>query len=280
MLRKFIRLLCIALPAVALQAQTQFVRDTFTGTTGTLLESHAPNIGGAWTRVQGNGLLLQNGQLTPDKSVGNDVYLNAAVPPAAEYVVGITASFIAINSDNYVELYGRITGNTGYAVHIDARQNYQIIRYNGGIGTVLASGSTTALVGGISADNEIVFSITDAAKRLIVNGTVVATVTDNTITAAGRVGLGLQVKTKDDSVADNFYASTLAPTAVEMDAMRATRDGARTLLTWTTGRTTNNLGYRIWRESNGARVLATPVPLAGSTFFVNASSTHTGSTSG
>lgn len=277
-LRKIIRLLCIVVPAVALQAQTQFVRDTFTGANGTFLESHAPDAGGAWTRVQGNGLLLRNNELTPDKSVGNDVYLNGAVPPAAEYVIGITASFIAINSDNYVELYGRITGTSGYAVHIDARQNYQIVRYNGGTPTVLASGSTTALVNGISADNEIVFYVTDAAKRLIVNGTVVATVTDNTITAAGRVGLGLQVKTKDDSFADNFYASTLAPTAVEMDAMSATRDGARTLLTWTTGRTSSNLGYRIWRESKGERSLATPEPLAGSTFFVNAASTHTGST--
>lgn len=278
MLRKFVRLLCIVVPTVALQAQTQFVRDTFTGTNGTFLESHAPDVGGTWTRVQGNGLRLRSGDVTPDKTNGNDVYTNSAVPPSAEYVVGVTAAFIAVNTDNYVELYGRIAGGSGYAVHVDARENYQIIRYNAGVPTVLASGTTTALNIGITVDNEIVFYVTDAAKRLIINGTVVATVTDNTITAAGVAGLGLQVKTKDDSVADNFYASTLAPTAVEMDVMGATRDGARTLLTWTTGRTAGNLGYRVWRDVHGERVLATPVPLAGSTFFVNASSTSTGST--
>jgi hypothetical protein len=277
-LRNIIRLLCTALCALSLQAQTQFVRDTFTGTNGTFLESHAPDTGGAWTRVQGQGLLLQGGQITPDKTNGTDVYTNAAVPPSAEYVVGITASFIAVNSDNYVELYARVTGGNGYAVHVDARSNYSIIRYVGGVATTLASGSTTALNIGLAVDNEIVFYVTNASKRLIVNGTVVATVTDNTVTAAGRAGLGLQVKTKSDSFADNFYASTLAPTAVKMDTMHATRDGDRTLLTWTTGRTADNLGYRIWRVSGGNRVCLTPEPIAGAAFFVNASATDSGTT--
>jgi hypothetical protein len=278
-LRNIIRLLCLVFCALSLQAQTQFVRDTFTGTNGTFLESHAPDTGGAWTRVQGQGLLLSGGQLTPDKTNGTDRYTNAAVPPSAEYVVGMTVSFVSSNADNYIELLARITGSNGYVAYLNGQSSYQIIRVVGGVATVLAAGTTTALNIGLSFDNEIVFSVTDASKRLIVNGTVVATVTDNTITAAGRAGLGLQVKTKNDSFGDNFYASTLAPTAVKMDSMSATRDGDRTLLTWTTGRTADNLGYRIWRVVSGSeRVCLTPEPIAGAAFFVNASATNSGTT--
>ncbi|HEX6100752.1 MAG TPA: C25 family cysteine peptidase [Thermoanaerobaculia bacterium] len=253
------------------------MRDAFTGTNGTFLESHAPDTGGAWTRIQGQGLRLQGGEITPDKTNGTDRYTNAAVPPSAEYTVGITASFISANADNYVELLARITGGNGYVAYVNAQSSYAIIRYVSGVPTVLASGTTTALNVGLASDNEIVFSVTDASKRLSINGTLVATVTDNTITAAGRAGLGLQVRTKDDSFADTFYASTLAPTAVEMDSMGAIRDGGSTLVTWTTGRAVGNLGYRVWRVSNGERVCITPQPIAGSTFFVNAASS-TGST--
>lgn len=278
MLRNLARLLCIATAAVSLQAQTQFVRDTFTGANNTFLESHAPDTGGAWTRVQGQGLILQSNEVTPNKTNGTDRYTNGATPPSAEYVVGITASFVAADSANYVELLARVGGTNGYMVYVNAQSAYQIIRFAGGTPIVLASGTTTALNIGLASDNEIVFFVTDASKRLIINGTVVATVTDNTITAAGVTGFGLQLKTKDDSIADNFYSSTLAPTAVEMDSMSATRDAGRTLLTWTTGRTANNLGYRVWRESSGERVCITPTPIAGSTFFVNTSATNTGST--
>ena len=278
MLRNLVRLLCITTAAVSLQAQTTFVRDTFTGTNGTFLESHAPDTGGAWTRVQGQGLILQSNEVTPNKTNGTDRYTNSATPPSAEYAVGITVSFAAVDSANYVELLARLSGTNGYMVYVNAQSAYQIVRFTGGVPTTLASGTTTALNIGIASDNEIVFQVTDASKRLIINGTVVATTTDNTYTAAGRVGFGLQLKTKDDSIADDFYASTLAPTAVEMDAMSATRDAGRTLITWTTGRTANNLGYRIWRESRGERTCITPTPVAGSTFFVNASSTTSGST--
>lgn len=268
----------MASAALSLHAQTLFVQDTFTGPNNTLLENHAPDTGGAWSRVSGQGLLIQGNEVTPDKTNGSDVYMNAATPPSAEYVVGITVSFIAFNSDNYVQLFARMTGNTGYVAYLDARSNYSIIRYVNGVPTILASGTTTALILGINVDNSVLFHVTDASKRLIVNGTVVATVTDNTITSAGRVGFGLQIKTKGDSEADDFFASTLGPTAVEMDSMSATRDGETTLLTWTTGRTANNLGYRIWRTTRGDRVCLTPTPIAGSTFFVNASATNSGTT--
>jgi hypothetical protein len=275
---RYVRLLCFALSALSLQAQTQFVFDTFTGPNGTFLESHPTTPGSTWDRVSGQGLRLENGRLTPDKTNGTDIYTNDAVPPSAEYVVGMRVTFVSSNVDNYAQLFARVSGTNGYFVHVAANSTYRIVRIVGGVQTTLASGTTTALDIGSAEVNEITFSVTNASKRLSINGVVVATTTDNTVAAAGRAGLGLQVKTKDDSFADDFYASSLAPTAVEIDSTSAIRDADRTLVTWVTGRAANNLGYRVWRESGGERVCLTPNPIAGSAFFASASTVNSGST--
>jgi hypothetical protein len=269
MFRRAAVVLCFVVAAVSAGAQTLFVRDTFTGPNGTSLESHAPDTGGAWTRVRGRGIILDANTATPDKTGGRDVYRNAAAAPAADYVVGITATFGSGNSEVYVELYARMVGTSGYATYIGSDGSWAVIRYTGGTPTVLASGITTAL-NPVGQPNEILFQVTSSSKRLIVNGVVVGTTTDNTHTAAGTVGFGLSTNIKGDAVADNFYASTLGPTAVRMDAMRATRDGGNVLLSWSTGTESENLGYRVWRETGRARVCLTPSPIAGSAFFVSA----------
>jgi hypothetical protein len=269
MFRRAAVVLCFVFAAAFAEAQTLFVSDTFTGANRTFLESHTPDVGGTWTRVRGRGVLLDSNTATPDKTGANDVYRNAAAAPAADYVVGITATFGSGNRDNYAELYARISGTNSYAASINASGDWSIVRYTGGVSTVLASGTTSAL-NPTNAANEIVFQVTSSSKRLIVNGVVLGTTTDNTHTAAGTVGFGLSTNIKGDAVADNFYASTLGPTAVRMDAMRATRDGGTVLVSWSTGTETANLGYRIWRESGRARVCLTPSPIAGSAFFVDA----------
>lgn len=275
MFKRAVFVFLFVIVALAVRAQTQFVYDSFTGPNGTLLESHSPDVGGAWTRVRGGGIELISNTARPDRNQFDDLYTNAAAAPSADYVVGISVTFAGNNTDNVVELYARVTGTNGYGIALDALGNYAILRYVGGVPTVLASGTTTALQPRGTL-NEIVFSVTDASKRLIVNGTVVATTTDNTVTTAGITGFGLRTKTPNDAIGDNFYASTLGPTAVKMDSMRAVRDDERVLLSWTTGREAGNLGYRIWRETGRQRVLLTPAPIAGSAFFVNAQSLGSG----
>ncbi|HVG23042.1 MAG TPA: C25 family cysteine peptidase [Thermoanaerobaculia bacterium] len=269
MFRRAAVVLCSLFAAALAEAQTQFVYDSFTGTTGTFLESHTPDVGGTWTRTRGLGLYIQGNEVRPDKTTADDVYLNSATPPSADYAVGIDAWFIADNSNNLVELYARVTGGNGYSAMVNARGGWSIVRYVGGVATTLASGTSTELFPS-GTDNEVVFYVTDSIKRLIVNGVVVGSTTDNTITAAGTTGFGLSTKTKGDARGDDFYAATLGPTAVRMDAMRATRDGANVLLSWSTGFESDNLGYRIWREDGRKRVCLTPSAIAGSAFFVSA----------
>lgn len=269
MFRRAAVVLYFVFAAAFAEAQTLFVYDTFTGPNGTDLESHTPDTGGVWTRIRGRGMVLDANEAQSDKTKSNDVYHNAATPPSADYVVGLTVMFGSGNSDNYAELYARMVGTSGYAAFINAAGSWNITRYTSGTPTVLASGTTTAL-NATNLANELVFEVTNASKRFIVNGVIVGTTTNNTHTAAGTVGFGLNTNIKSDAEGDNFYASGLGPTAVRMDSMRATRDGANVLLSWTTGSESENLGYRIWRETGRTRVLLTPSPIAGSAFFVDA----------
>ncbi|HVE72668.1 MAG TPA: hypothetical protein VNI54_14990 [Thermoanaerobaculia bacterium] len=130
--------LLYSLLAAAMAAQTRFVYDTFTGTTGTFLESHTPDTGGTWSRVRGDGIEIVSNTVRPDRNQSDDIYLNDAIAPSPDYVVGISVTFAGNNEDNIVELYARasLTLLDGYGVTLDALGNYQITRYVGGTLTV------------------------------------------------------------------------------------------------------------------------------------------------
>ncbi|MEK6373902.1 MAG: hypothetical protein AABO58_14545 [Acidobacteriota bacterium] len=54
--------------------------------------------------------------------------------------------------------------------------------------------------------------------------------------------------TAAQNITDDSFAATFAPTAVDRLDATATRDGARTLVEWTTAREAQNLGFRIYRD--------------------------------
>jgi peptidase C25-like protein len=76
----------------------------------------------------------------------------------------------------------------------------------------------------------------------------------------------------DVNVAD-FYGNTVAdlsPTAIEMADFSATSTDKGVLLEWRTGYEVDNLGFNLYREKNGRRVLVNPSIIAGSAFTVGA----------
>lgn len=58
--------------------------------------------------------------------------------------------------------------------------------------------------------------------------------------------------------------------AVKLDNFNATTDGATVSLKWTTADETGNLGFNIYRETDGVRELLTPAPIAGSVLKTSA----------
>ena len=74
----------------------------------------------------------------------------------------------------------------------------------------------------------------------------------------------------NDTVAD-FYGALIAdlsPTAVEMADFNATSTDKGVLLEWRTGYEVDNLGFNLYRETKGKRVLVNPSIIAGSAFTI------------
>lgn len=272
--------LAAALPAAA---QTLFVNDTFTVGANTMLEAHAPNTGGAWTRQTGTNGIILNAAADNARNVGTsdwNVYTNATVAPAAEVVVGVTVTFTNASTNNFIDLYGRASVSLlqAYSVRLVAggANNLTLIRWSGGTPTTIAT-ATVAVA--LNSAISVVLSLKNASKSVEINGVVVASSADNTVTGAGIVALGMQSNAAAQTIADSFFASTFAPTAVDhLDAV-ATRDAGLTLLAWSTAREVQNLGFRIARDDgDGRRVPASRGLIAGAAFMVAGASLPAGNT--
>ena len=275
-------LMCLATFTAAwpAAAQTIFVSDTFTVVSNTMLEAHAPDAGGAWTRVIGGNGIILNGAADNARNVNagdRNIYTNATISPAAENVVGVTVTFTNASGNNVMELFGRgsVSLLNGYSAQLTAAGNVSLIRYNGGAPITLAT-ATVAVA--LNTPISIVLSLKNASKQVWINGGPVATSADNTLAAAGVVGLGMQSNVAAQTIADNFFASTFAPTAVDRLDASATRDATRTLVEWSTAREVQNLGFRIFRDDGHGRVPASRGLIAGAAFMVAGSSLLAGNT--
>jgi len=262
-------------------AQTTFVSDQFTTAVNQTLESHTPNIGGAWTRLFGiNGIqiLAASDDIRNANPSSQEIYGNGAVPPANEYAVGISATFTNANASNFVEVFGRgnIVTSAGYLAHVAANGNVILYHVVSGTFTTLATGSAPMA---LNVQHSIVFSIRDSAKEIYVDGVLRASSADNTVTTVGIVGLSMNANGNNQSLADNFFAATLAPTAATFLDAAAVRDPrGRTLLTWSTAREADNLGFRIHRRSAAGRELLTREWIAGSAFLAGSAPLSAGGT--
>jgi hypothetical protein len=278
-------ILCAAAFATALPAaaQTTFVQDHFNAGANTMLEAHAPDTGTAWTRQTGNNGITINAAADNARNVGAgdwNVYTNGTVAPAAEVVMGVTVTFTAPSANNFIDLFGRASPTLlqAYSVRLAAAgaNNLTLTRWSGGTPTTIAT-ATVAIT--LNSLINIVFSLKNASKSVDINGVTVASSADNTVAAAGDVALGMQSNVAAQTIADDFFASTFAVTAVDhLDAV-ATRDAGRTLLEWSTAREVRNLGFRIARDDgNGHHVPVSRGLIAGAAFMVAGASLPAGNT--
>lgn len=83
----------------------------------------------------------------------------------------------------------------------------------------------------------------------------------STGTAGNKVVTNSTGTTSDPTIDFGFV---LPPTAVTLDKFTVTTDGGAVALNWSTGGESGNLGFNIYRETNGVRELVTPAPIAGS----------------
>jgi hypothetical protein len=150
---------------------------------------------------------------------------------------------------------------------------------NGGMTwTVMPDAAFTA--GGFNATISTGFSNPIGGLRAWSGGTIGA-MTQVTVNLASLAGNTVQLRWHegdDDSTArTGWYVDSVTitnagtptnctpapPTAVDLLSFNATAYSGGTLLEWKTGREVNNLGFRVYRDDGGKRVLITPQVVAG-----------------
>lgn len=88
-----------------------------------------------------------------------------------------------------------------------------------------------------------------------------------TITPGNAGALNNNTVTNSNALTSNptvDFGFILAPTAIKLENFEAYTDGGSVSLKWTTGGEAGNLGFNIYRETNGRRELINSAPIAGS----------------
>ena len=193
-----------------------FVSDSFTGTDGTLIMAHAPEIGGNWIRpyeinygYNDCNWHLLGGKLAPNDYPcwGDDqMLLNDATPPSADYEVSV--DFTLYDNYGYIEVYvlGRASLTDfmmGY-LYIDGNGNSyaQISAYSEG-----NTGYVDVPLGLAIGTHTVKLSMVGSDFKLYYDGSLIHQRTTSAITTAGLAGFSMHhYGDLDYLYFDNFLA--------------------------------------------------------------------------
>jgi hypothetical protein len=169
-----------------------FVSDTFTDTAGTNLTAHTGETGATWTEHAswtGGNLLISDANRARE-SAGAVVLAYASGSPAtAEYDITAPMRRITALANANLGLAARIDTATDtfyWADYSAASSRWQVGKRVNGTSTTLATYIVTPT---LDQDYTVVFKIRDNRKSLWIDGVERIVITDNSITAAGKVGI-------------------------------------------------------------------------------------------
>lgn len=169
-----------------------FVNDTFTDTAGTDLSAHTPDTGGAYTSHASYGgelVISDANRLRRGAAGSNALYYNATDPATAEYDVQVDLHVVTTSETRLFGPAGRIaTGaNTLYfARYSVANSRWELFRIVAGSAVAMGTFSQT-LTAGNSYTCKL--ELRNAAKKVFIDAVERISDTDNTITAAGKIGV-------------------------------------------------------------------------------------------
>ncbi len=191
----------------------QPINDSFTDSANVLLQNHVPELGEAWVRhtsVIGCDVAIWRGQLYAQANDNTErgVYYNDFVIPVSEFEVYADILYRGLGN---VGLLGRVetaTANYYEGGYDDVNKQWRIVKYVAGSATVLAT-----LDAVLTTDEfyRIGLVIRNNAKQLVVDGTVILSVNDNTLTAGTRAGIRMypgEVAAADEqNIIDNLVVT-------------------------------------------------------------------------
>lgn len=219
------------------------VSDHFTDTNGVALQSHTPDIGGAWEAMDFSGPLsgttaadIQANRLESAGSTftASRSYRNAAAPSGVDYDVSAHVRTISAvgQTSGYHELHARMTPTGTAAADVDryafrmrpgsAQLNiYKVI--SASFTSLVTDSSGTVAV---STEYDLLFEITDALKKGTVVGLTSVEHADNDITQVGRAGLKVSGTGADAAWMDDYLVSEAAGPTIVTGALPLSGEGS------------------------------------------------------
>lgn len=190
-----------------------FVNDTFTDLNLTDLESHTGETGATWTKhatTSGNMRINNDGSTSTAFATASAsvMYYASGSPASAEYdVESLGVKRIGPTAVNFAFLAGRMdtAAATVYVAGFDFASSSWIIQKR-----VAGASTTLSTLAGTWPENgfkDLKFEIRDAYKKLFADGVEVGSTTDNTITAAGKVGIRAAGGSETYALFNNFTAT-------------------------------------------------------------------------
>ena len=185
---------------VTATAGAVFLNDTFSGETAQVdLNEHVSDSGHTWARHPSASTRVM--RVTPAGTVylltanPDVIYFASAVPPSADIEVTASVVNFTLVSDNQHSIALRVseTQVTGYFAVINMRANGErVITLNRRLNGVTTAIGESALITDWQVDvpKELKLRAVGGQITVLLDGVVVIAVTDNQVTAAGRIAIG------------------------------------------------------------------------------------------
>ncbi|PRY67132.1 concanavalin A-like lectin/glucanase superfamily protein [Glaciihabitans tibetensis] len=177
--------------------ESALTTDSFTGAAGTNLTAHTGATGATWLLAPGGTTTAQlsNEGRIRRTGAGGVGYYSSAVPTSPNYRVEADVWVKSILQPDDAGVEGRIdlAATTGVGTSYQARLStgnarWELNKNVNGVTTLLGSYAPTVLVG---TSHRVAVDMNGTSIRMLVDGVVRASVTDSSITAAGRAGAGM-----------------------------------------------------------------------------------------
>lgn len=170
---------------------TGFFDDDFTGTAGTVLTSHTPDVGSGYSHSDGTtSAIVLDGSGAVSNSGTYQAVKNLTTPPDADYEIEfeweqVTAGFL----DGQMRMYLRFTAFKTCYMFDNRGTAMRIAKQNGAALVDLATSYTTTPAAGSINTGKL--QVVGTNLTFFVNGTSRGTVSDSSISGAGTAGLFL-----------------------------------------------------------------------------------------
>jgi hypothetical protein len=176
-----------------------YVYDTFTGTNGTLLQAHSPDIGSTWQRHYGSSdlnFVIQGNALEPNSYAGGSVVElwneNATVVPVANVTVQLDVVFTGSSSYIYLNLYARGNGTDAVVGQFFLQSGYSYTTAGSVVAADWNSDHQSCSTPSFSGTHTFKMTVTGAVVTMFIDS---AQVGSHTIVGApsgtGTVGFGM-----------------------------------------------------------------------------------------